>query len=115
MTLSAVYAHVSCRDLAASTPWYAALFARNPDAAPMPGLAEWHPHRHSGLQLFEDEGRAGHSTLTLVVTRIEEEHARLEQAGLEPGPLEHGTPALVRLRDPDGNLVVLAQGSDVTA
>jgi hypothetical protein len=45
----------------------------------------------------------------LGVLPIEPEHARLTAAGLAPGPVEEAEDYfIVRLRDPDGNLVVLA-------
>ena len=62
------------------------------------------------MQLFENAEDAGHGTLTLMVSHLSDEHARLERAGLEPGEIESATSTtLVRLRDPDGNLVVLAE------
>lgn len=110
MTIEKVFAQVSCSDLSASSGWYAALFDRAPDARPMDGLAEWHHRGAAGLQLFENPADAGHGTLTLVVSGLRDEHARLERAGLAPGAIEPATStSLVRLRDPDGNLVVLAQ------
>jgi hypothetical protein len=45
----------------------------------------------------------------LIVTGLANEHDRLLTAGLSPGPIEEATTTnLVRLRDPDDNLVVLA-------
>ncbi len=110
MTIDKIYAHVSCADIAASTDWYRTLLGRAPDAAPMPRLAEWHHGDSAGLQLFEDAGRAGQQTLTLIVGDLRGERARLDTAGLAPGEVEPADMAsLFRLRDPDGNLVVLAQ------
>ena len=110
MAVQRIYAHLSCSDLAASLPWFEALFAREPDARPMDGLAEWHHRDAAGLQLFENPADAGRGTLTLIVEGLRDEHARLEKAGLRPGEVEAGdATSLVRLRDPDENLVVLAQ------
>ena len=110
MPIEKIYAHLSCSDLEGSIEWFGILFGRAPDARPMDGLAEWHHGEHTGLQLYEDEANAGHATLTLFVSGIEDEHARLTDGDLDPGPLERGDKfMLVRLRDPDGNLVVLAQ------
>ena len=76
----------------------------------MDGLAEWHHGERAGFQLYEDPAHAGHATLTLFVTGLEDERIRLKDGDLDPGPLERGDNFnLVRLRDPDGNLVVLAQ------
>jgi len=110
MPIEKIYAHLSCSDLESSIKWFGTLFGRAPDARPMDGLAEWHHGEGAGLQLFEEEANAGHATLTLIVSGIEDEHARLKDGDLDPGPLERGDKfTLLRLRDPDGNLVVLAQ------
>jgi hypothetical protein len=110
MTLKAIYAHVSCSDLARSTTWFTSIFEREPDAKPMNGLAEWHHGETAGLQLFENTANSGKSTLTLIVADIRGEHARLAKAGLRPGEIETADyTTIFRLRDPDNNLVVLAQ------
>lgn len=110
MALDKIYAQLSCTDLAASVDWYERLFNRAPDARPMDGLVEWHHRGSAGLQLFENAKDAGHGTVTLIVDGLREEHARLESAGLAPGEIGSATSTiLVRVRDPDGNLVVLAQ------
>jgi hypothetical protein len=76
----------------------------------MAGLAEWHHRDDAGFQLFEDRANAGRGTMTLIVSSLREEHARLAKAGFAPGDIEAAdTTSLVRLRDPDNNLVVLAQ------
>jgi hypothetical protein len=76
----------------------------------MNGLAEWHHDDNAGLQVFENAPNAGKGTLTLIVSDLRNEHSRLIAAGLEPSAIEPAdTTSLVRLRDPDQNLVVLAQ------
>ncbi len=110
MQLVKIYAHLSCSDLNKSIGWFATLFGRAPDERPMAGLVEWHHRGEAGFQLFEDASNAGHSTLTLIVSALGEEHARLLDAGLEPGNVETAdSVSLLRLRDPDKNLVVLAE------
>lgn len=110
MALDKIYTQLSCADLSASLAWYEALFSRRPDARPMGGLAEWHLRDGAGLPLVQSPADAGHGTLTLVVSGLRDEHGRLEQAGLAAGGIEPATSnSLVRLRDPDGNRVVLAE------
>jgi hypothetical protein len=110
MTLKAIFAQLSCSDLPTSTRWFAMLFDRPPDATPMPGLAEWHHGEHAGFQLFEGKDNAGRGTLTLIVTAVRDEHARLSRVGLDLGEVEAADyTSIIRLTDPDGNLVVLAQ------
>lgn len=110
MAIQTLYAQIACLDLDRSLIWFGRLLGRAPDARPMKGLAEWRHGESGGLQLFEAPEHAGHGTLTLVVGRLREERDRLNRAGLEPGDVEAAdSNSLVRLRDPDGNLVVLAE------
>ena len=108
MALDKIYAQLSCTDLAASSRWFGTVFGREPDELPMQGLAEWH-HGTAGFQLFQGEN-AGRGTLTLIVIGLQAEHRRLTEAGLRPGAIEPADYVnIVRLRDPDDNLVVLAE------
>lgn len=114
MSIDKIYAQLNCTDLATSMIWYQKLFDRAPDARPMDGLAEWHHHDSAGLQLYENAAAAGHGTMTLIVHGLKGEHARLEAAGLSPGDIESATStSIVRLRDVDHNLIVLAQPGEV--
>jgi len=108
--IKTILAQLRTRDLSASEPWFEVLFDRPADARPMDGLIEWHSGDGAGLQLFVNADDAGHGALTLIVTGLPMLHARLADAGLNPGPLEAATAVdLVQLHDPDGNLVVLAE------
>lgn len=105
-----IFAQLSCSDIVGSRLWFEKFFGRAPDAEPMAGLSEWHHQKAAGLQLFENADNAGRGTLTVIVSDLKAEHARTEALGLKPGPIEAATTtSLVRLHDPDGNLVVLAQ------
>jgi hypothetical protein len=109
MPIATIFAHVSCRDIAVSAPWYEKLFGKPPGRRPMPGLAEWQFSDSAEVQLCESADHAGHSALTLGVLPLEPERARMVAAGLTPGEIEQVEDYFVlRLRDPDGNLVVLA-------
>ncbi|CAN5659405.1 hypothetical protein BH11MYX1_BH11MYX1_09030 [soil metagenome] len=109
MSIATVFAHVSCRNLAASTAWYEKLFGAPPTRSPMKGLNEWHFTESAEVQLFEAPEHAGHSTLTLGVLPLEPHRARLVAAGLDPGPIEDATHFFImRMRDPDQNLVVFS-------
>jgi hypothetical protein len=109
MCIETVFAHVSCSNLKASVPWYEKLFGRAPIRRPMPGLAEWQFTDSAEVQLHEQKEHAGHSTLTLGVLPLEPARQRLEEAGLDPGPIEEtGGYFIMRIRDPDQNLVVFA-------
>ncbi|WP_421917071.1 VOC family protein [Mesorhizobium sp.] len=109
MPIQTIFAHVSCSDIDASTPWYEKLFGRPPLRKPMPGLAEWQFSDSAEVQLFQDREKAGTSTLTLGVLPLAPERTRLLAAGLEPGPIEEADDFyIMRMRDPDGNLIVFA-------
>jgi hypothetical protein len=109
MTIATIFAQVSCSDLETSLPWYEKLFGKPPLRRPMPGLAEWQFTDSAEVQLFEAREHAGHSTLTLGVLPLEPERKRLVEAGLDPGPIEAASDFFImRIRDPDNNLVVFA-------
>ncbi len=110
MALTAIYAQLSCSDLGRSVVWFTNVFARQPDAQPMSGLVEWHHGTQAGFQLFEDAEHAGKGTLTLMVDDITGERERLMAGGIQANRIEAADyTTIMRLRDPDGNLVVLAQ------
>lgn len=109
MGISTIFANVSCRDLATSEPWYEKLFGCAASRHPMLRLAEWHFTDSAEVQLYEQREHARHSTLTLGVLPLERERGRLVDAGLEPGPIEEADDYFImRIRDPDQNLVVFA-------
>ncbi|WP_425410680.1 VOC family protein [Hyphococcus sp.] len=110
MAIEKIYAQLSCSDIVNSAKWFQTLFGRAPDARPMNGLVEWRHEKQAGFQLFENPGDAGRGTMTLIVSALQKEHERLTEAGMAPPAIEPAdSVSLVRLRDPDGNLVVLAQ------
>lgn len=109
MAIETIFANVSCRDLKASEAWYEKLFGKPATRHPMDRLAEWQLTESAEFQLYEDKEKAGYSTLTLGVMPLGEEHDRLSKAGLDPGPIEPASHFyILRMRDPDGNQVVLA-------
>ena len=112
MSIQTIFAHVSCSDIETSANWYERLLGRAPARRPMPGVCEWQFSESAEVQLCEEKALAGASTLTLNVLGLEPEHRRLEEAGLLPGPIEEtGGYCLMRLRDPDQNLIVFASAT----
>lgn len=110
MSIEKIFAQLNCKSLKASEPWFSKLFGRAPDAHPMEGLLEWHHAETAGFQLFHNQENAGSGTMTLIVQELAGEHERLNIAGLEPSDIESAdSTSLVRLHDPDRNLIVLAQ------
>jgi len=109
MTIRTIFAHVSRADIETSAPWYEKLFGQPPTRRPMPGLAEWQFSDSAEVQLYQEVEYAGTSTLTLGVLPLEAKRQRLEKAGLRPGPIEETEGYFImRLRDPDENLIVFA-------
>ena len=110
MTLLKIYAQLNCTDIQSSSDWYRALFARPNDVDPMDGLMEWHQGRNAGFQLVFNPHGAGRGSMTLIVSDLAGEHERRMKAGLEVGEILIGDFAsFVKLNDPDGNTVVLAE------
>jgi len=109
MGIATVFAQVSCSDLKVSEAWFEKLFGKAPTRRPMAGLVEWQFTESAEVQLFEAKEHAGHSTLTLGVQPLESERERLIKAGLNPGEVEEAKDFFIfRMRDPDGNLIVVA-------
>ena len=92
--------------------WYEQVVGRPADLEPTDSseFAEWHFEHGGALQLFVDRDRAGQTSATLVVPKLEPELEAVRAAGIRIGRTTD-TP-FVRtaiLSDPDGNRVVLAQ------
>jgi hypothetical protein len=110
MSIDKVYAQMARSDAQRSEAWYPQLFGRAADAHPMDHLAEWHQGANAGMQLFKAPNDAGHCVVTRGVSDLADEHRRWAAAGIALGQIETG-PAirLLRLKDPDDNLMVLAE------
>lgn len=107
MGIEAIFANVSCSDLATSEAWYERLFGKPPARRPMRGLAEWNFSESAEIQLFEAPEHAGHCTLTVRVESLEDELKRLNWLGIVSGSIEKAENfSIMRLRDPDSNLIV---------
>ncbi|QUJ75736.1 VOC family protein [Sulfitobacter albidus] len=110
MAVTAILANLSCTDIDVSAAWYAHLFGREADASPMEGLREWYLGPEAGFQLFAGGAGVGSGTLTLRVTLLDAELLRLGIASAEE--IEQGAHTrFLRLKDPDGNLVVLVESA----
>jgi catechol 2,3-dioxygenase-like lactoylglutathione lyase family enzyme len=112
MAIDNVLAGVAVRDLDAAARWYEQLLG-HAGHRPMKEVAEWRLPRGGCLQVFADAGRAGKSSVTLVVGNMEEQLARLEALQVPIGKTtttEAVKTAIVS--DPDGNQVVFAEPRD---
>jgi catechol 2,3-dioxygenase-like lactoylglutathione lyase family enzyme len=110
MAVTNALAGVAVKDLAAAIAWYSRLLDRAPDTRPMEELAEWSFRDGGWMQVFEDAGRAGRSSVTLVEDDLDRrlaDHAAQDIAVESASTSEMAKVAI--LRDPDGNLVVFAE------
>ncbi len=77
---------------------------------PFPGTAQWRHMGAAGLQLWQDNARAGQSIMTIVVPDLAKEKTRLSDAGLVLENEDSGAfGAVAQLFDPEGNQINLAE------
>ena len=109
MTIQRMLAQMTVTDLDAALDWYGKLFDAEPDARPMPGLAEWHLSPTFGVQVWADPERAGRSTMVLDDTDLDARGDALAEAGLaHESPQPGGAARILPITDPDGNQIVFA-------
>ena len=71
--IQSVYTVAIVRDFDAGVAWYSKFMGRPADDLPFPGMAQWRNMGAAGLQLWQDEDRAGHSIMTIVVPNLAKE------------------------------------------
>jgi predicted enzyme related to lactoylglutathione lyase len=110
LTISNALAGIAVDNLAEVLDFYVMLFGREADARPMNDVAEWKLPGGGWVQVFTDADRAGASTMTLVVADLPTELARLDLNGIKPVSKAMGDFfKTAKLRDPDGNQIILSQ------
>lgn len=99
-------------DLTTAEAWYEQLLSRPADARPMDGLAEWKLADGGWIQVFQDTERAGSSSVTFLVSVLDDQLAELKAKGVSIAyhhirlGLEVKTATVT---DPAGNRVVFAE------
>ena len=107
MPITTLFASMTVADLEVAVPWYMALFSGEPDARPMDGLVEWHLDDHFGVQVFEDADEAGHSTMVLGDSDLDDRLVLLAKAGIENDGIQQATSSrILPVIDLDGNRIV---------
>lgn len=107
MTIQRMLAQMTVTDLDDALEWYGRLFDTEPDARPMPGLAEWYLSPTFGVQVWADPERAGRSTMVLDETDLDARGDSLAEAGLaHESPQPGGSARILPIHDPDGNMIV---------
>lgn len=110
MAVTNALAGIAVSRLAHAIAWYRRLLDRLPDTQPMEGLAEWAFPEGGWIQIFEDEARAGRSSVTLVEDDLDGRLGDLARKGIAVETTSSSEQVKVAIvRDPDGNLVVFAQ------
>lgn len=109
MNIKNVLAGVAVKDLEASIRWYEGILEEPPER-PMPELAEWEFERGGWLQVFEDEDRAGHSSVTFSVKNLQSQCDRFRWLAIPIGQEIHSrTVDAAIIHDLDGNQLVFAE------
>ncbi len=109
MNLQKLYTALLTADLAAAEAWYTKLLGRGPDHRPMDTLVQWEFFDHGGLMLSTSEEIAGGGVMFVYVADVAAERRRLQGLGIELGEdIEGDYSTLAQVRDPAGNLVILA-------
>jgi hypothetical protein len=110
MAITNALAGIAVNDLGAAILWYSQLLGRPPDRRPMPNVVEWRFESGAGLQLYEDEDRAGGSCVTLVESDLDKRAAHLKAEDI---PIQsRSNSAKLRsltIEDDDGNRIVFTQ------
>ena len=109
MSINNALAGVAVTSIDDAIRWYERVLGSTP-RRPMPEVAEWQFAGGGALQVFVDKERAGRSSVTFVVTSVDEQIAALTAGGVQI--LNSANSALVRtaiVKDPDSNQIVFAQ------
>jgi hypothetical protein len=76
----------------------------------MSEVAEWHFPEGGWLQVFRDEKRAGSSSVTFAVKKLDDELRSLESLGIKSAQKTHTEMVDTAIvADPGGNQIVFAQ------
>jgi predicted enzyme related to lactoylglutathione lyase len=109
MSIHNALAGVAVTNLDDAIRWYERVLEATP-RRPMPEVAEWQFASGGALQVFVDAERAGRSSVTFVVSNVDDQIAALTASGIQI--LNTTNSALVRtaiVKDPDSNQIVFAQ------
>ncbi len=110
MAIVNALAGIMVSDLTTAEAWYQQLLSRPADARPMEGLAEWKLADGGWIQVFQDTERAGLSSVTFLVSGLDDQLAELKAKGIS---IERTTTSdyvkTATVTDPAGNRVVFAE------
>jgi predicted enzyme related to lactoylglutathione lyase len=111
MSIEYVFAGLAVTRLDAAIGWYERLLGKPPDMRPNEREATWQVTQTASVYIVADDDRAGHSAVTMFVDDLDAELERITRGGIAVGGIETA-PGLfrrVKIRDPDGNAIQLAE------
>ena len=115
MSITNAFASVAVKNLQATAQWYEKLLGRPADSTPMPEVSEWKFEGGGWLQVYQNQERAGSSSVTLAVSNLDQQIADLKTSGIEAGaPMKGPKVNVVMIKDPDGNSIAFSQALDST-
>ena len=106
----ALFAGVPVSDLDASIDWYTRFFGRPPDLR-VGDEVLWDIHEHATLFIEPNATQAGAGRITLAVAGLDAILERLASERIEYEPIEIYSNGVrhVKIPDPDGNAIALAE------
>ena len=109
MSINNALAGVAVTSIDDAIRWYERVLGSTP-RRPMPEVAEWQFADGGALQVFVDKERAGRSSVTFVVTSVDEQIAALTAGGVQIINTTNSAVARTAVvKDPDCNQIVFAQ------
>lgn len=111
MSIEYVFAGLAVTRLDPALDWYERLLGKPPDMRPNECEATWQVAQTASVYIVADAERAGRSAVTMFVDDLDGELDGMTRRGIEVGDIETA-PGLfrrVKLIDPDGNAIQLAE------
>jgi catechol 2,3-dioxygenase-like lactoylglutathione lyase family enzyme len=105
-----LYAGVPVSDLGIGVEWYTRFFGRAPDRRVGQEML-WEVDEHAWLFIEPNVAHAGTGRITLAVSGLDTQLERLAAQGIEHEPIETYSNGVrhVKVPDPDGNAIALAE------
>jgi predicted enzyme related to lactoylglutathione lyase len=111
MSIEYVFAGLAVTSVDAAINWYERLLGKPPDMRPNDREATWRLTETASVYIVADEDRAGQSAVTMFVDDLDAELDRIARRGIPMGRAQTtpGLPRRVKISDPDGNAIQLAE------
>ena len=114
MKVENIFLSINAANFAAQSEWWAKLIGRPKDREPMPSCHEWDLRDGVLFQVLDNAKGHGTTSVTLLISDLDAEIARLSDAGIDvPTPEKvkgFETLRYAEFADPEGNTVGLLDG-----